>query len=164
MIEMEVDAEALRALGRALKSEADGKELRKDLIKNLKKPLVPAVQKIKSSILAMPSSGGSAGESLRRGVAKRIRAEAKLSGRNAGVRVRARKTPTVRGFRDAPKRLNSRKGWRHPVFGNRNLWVTQIGRPGFFDDPLNERKPELRRAVLEAMEDTARRIASKARS
>ncbi|WP_189243175.1 hypothetical protein [Planobispora rosea] len=158
-MEISADTEGLKALGRALKTEADGKAMRRDLIRELKKPLVPAVAEIKSGLMAM-SAGGlrPGGEALRTAVARRIRPEVKLSGFRAGVRVKARKTPAARGFANAPKRLNSAKGWRHPVFGHRDRWVVQFGRPDYFDDPLRNRRADFRQAVVEAMESTARRI------
>lgn len=158
-VELTIEQRALLELGRALKAEADGKALRRDLIREMKKPLAPAVAEIKAGVMSIGAGGlpPGEGEPLRPAVARRIRSEAKLSGRAVGVRVRARRTENVRGFRHAPKRLNSPKGWRHPVYGT-DRWVTQLGKPNYFDDPLKRRHGEFRRAVLEAMEDTARRI------
>lgn len=154
--------EELKALGKRLKAEEDGKALRRDLIRHMKVPLKPAVAEIKAGVMGMRSRGNPAdGQSLRKAVARRITAEVKLSGKRAGVRVRGRKTPAVRGFQNAPQRINRAKGWRHLVFG-REPWVGQVGKPGFFDDPLSGRKEEFRRAVRQAMEDTAARIAGRA--
>lgn len=159
---MGANADALVALGKALKREADGKELRKDLIRELKKPLAPAVAEIKSGLLSMSSAGlPREGESLRRAAARRITSQVKLSGFAPGVRIRARKTPAVRDFANAPKRLNSPKGWRRRIYG-RDQWVTQVSsNPHYFDDPLRHRRDEFRRAVLAAMEATAARIAQR---
>lgn len=151
--------EALRALGRALKEEEDGKAMRRDLIRELKKAIAPAVAEIKSGLMSIGSGGRpSEGEPLRSAVAKKITTQVKLSGFAAGVRVRARKTPGLRGFAHAARRLNSPKGFRHRVFGS-NRWVVQYGNPRYFDDPMTERHNEFRRSVLGAMEDTAQRIA-----
>jgi hypothetical protein len=159
-VQLTIEQRALLELGRALRREADGKELRRDLIRELKKPLAPAVAEIKSGVMAIGAGGlpPGEGEPLRSAVVRRIRSEVKLSGHAIGVRVRARKTEAVRGFRHAPKRLNSPKGWRHPVHGHRNLWVVQFGNPNYFDRPLEGRRSEFRSSVLEAMEATARRI------
>jgi hypothetical protein len=159
-VELTIEQRALLELGRALKREEDGKQLRRDLLRELKKPLAPAVAEIKSGVMAMPVHGGippAGGEPLRPAVAKRIRSEVKLSGKAIGVRVRARRTPAVRNFAHAPKRINSAKGWRHRVYGS-DRWVVQMGNPGYFDEPLEERRGEFRRSVLEAMDATARRI------
>lgn len=159
-VELTIEQRALLELGRALRREADGKELRRDLIRELKKPLAPAVAEIKSGVMAIGAGGlpPGEGEPLRSAVVRRIRAEVKLSGKAIGVRVRARRTEAVRGFRNAPKRLNSPKGWRHPVHGDTGRWVVQFGNPNYFDRPLEGRRAEFRSAVLEAMEATARRI------
>ncbi|MGI5293272.1 hypothetical protein ACQEVF_59545 [Nonomuraea polychroma] len=159
-VQLTIEQRALLELGRALKREADGRELRRDLIRELKKPLAPAVAEIKSGVMAIGAGGlpPGEGEPLRPAVVRRIRAEVKLSGRAIGVRVRARKTEAVRGFRNAPKRLNSPKGWRHPTHGHTDRWVVQFGNPEYFDRPLEGRRSEFRGAVLEAMEATARRI------
>lgn len=158
-VQLTIEHRALQELGRALKAEADGKQLRRDLIRELKKPLAPAVAEIKAGVMAVGAGGlpPAEGEPLRPAVKRRIRSEVKLSGHATGVRVRARKTEAVRGFRNAPKRLNSPKGWRHPVFGT-DRWVTQMGNPGYFDEPLKRRRREFRTATLRTMEATARRI------
>lgn len=159
VVKLTVDQKALVALGRALKAEADGREMRRDLIRELRKPLAPAISEIKAGVMAMPSAGlpVAEGPPLRASVARRIRPEVKLSGRAPGVRIKARKTENVRGFRNAPKRLNSPKGWRHPVWG-RDVWVQQLGQPRFFDEPIERRRGEFRGAVVRAMHDTARRL------
>ncbi|GIH29095.1 hypothetical protein Aph01nite_74050 [Acrocarpospora phusangensis] len=160
MIELSADQQALQALARALGREADGKKLRRDLAKELRQALQPAVGEIKAGLMSIGSGGLPAdGEPLRPAVARKIKAEARLSGRQTGARVRARRTEAVRGFRHAPKRLNSAKGWRRPVFGT-GLWVVQLGKPGYFDDPLERRRGEFRTAVHKAMEDAAARIAA----
>lgn len=47
--------------------------------------------------------------------------------------------------------------WRHPVFGNRHVWKTNVGRPWFFVT-IRAARGQFRRAVLRAMEKTARKI------
>lgn len=156
--DLTIEQRGLAELGRALRREADGKAMRRDLIRELRKPTAPAVAEIKAGVMSMPATGlPAAGEPLRAAVARKVRTEVKLSGYAVGVRVKASKTPALRGFRNAPKRLNSPKGWRHPVYGSA-AWVSQRGQPGYFDDPLKHRRPEFRRGVLQAMDATARRL------
>lgn len=164
MIELHVDQQAMQALGRALKSEVDGNKLRRDLAKRMREAMAPVAGEIRSGLMAMPTSGAvpTEGGPLRTEVLKHLKVEARFSGRATGVRVRIRKRGP-RGFALAARRLNRKSGWRHRVFG-RDVWVHQVGKPGYFDDPIEERAPESRRAVLEAMNDTAKRIADRARS
>jgi len=96
---------------------------------------------------------------MRSAIAGRVAVEAKPSGRAVGVRIVARKV-RLRGFVNAPKKFNDRN-WRHPVFGHRDRWVTQIGKPGWFDDSVQRERRGYRRAVLDAMDATAKRITRK---
>lgn len=161
MIEMSAQTEALKALGRALGEEADGKKLRRDLAKDMRSALAPAVSQAKAEIMSM-SSGGlpHTGPPLRAAIARQIKAEARLSGRATGARVKARKKSMPRGFENAPKRTNSHKGWRRRVYGG-TTWIQQRGKPGWFDDPMKNNAGHYRAAVLKAMEAAAKRITGK---
>jgi hypothetical protein len=158
MISVLVDSYDLKKLVAVLRTEENGKLLRRDLAKNIRRALAPAVREAKAGIMAMASAGIPAeGEPLRAAIARQVKAEARLSGRSAGARVKAKKRGMPRGFVNAPKRTNRAKGWRHPVHG-RDVWVHQIGRPDWFDGPMQRNKGEYRRAVIHAMGETARRI------
>lgn len=50
----------------------------------------------------------------------------------------------------------ARRGWRHPVFGDRETWQTQVGNPNYFAGPIWARRNQTRRAVERAMEETIR--------
>ncbi|MFG2276974.1 hypothetical protein ACGFNY_45365 [Streptomyces chartreusis] len=155
--------QGLNALVRALRAEEDGKQLRKDLAKNMREALKPGAAEAKSSIMAMPTQAARpVTPALRTAIAKKIRPEVKLGGRWSGARVKAFKTKNIRGFPNAPKRTNRAGGWRHPVFGNRDVWVTQHGKRDWFDDAFKGREGIYREAVEQAMEDMARRIANRA--
>lgn len=159
--ELRATHEGLDALARALKAEEDGKQLRKELAANLREALKPGADQAKSSIMGMISLNGSQ-PALRSAIAKKIRPEVKLGGRWTGARVKAFKTKNVRGFPNAPKRTNSARGWRHPVFGNTDVWVQQRGKVEWFDKGFRGREGIYKQAVHDAMEDMARRIADRA--
>lgn len=154
--------EGLAALVRAIRAEEDGKQLRKELARNMRDVLKPAAAEAKSAIMSMPSGGlMPSAPALRPAIAKRIRPEVKLGGRWSGARVKAFKTKNIRNFPNAPKRTNRASGWRHPVFGNRDNWVTQHGKLEWFDRAFQGREGTYRAAVEQAMEDMARRIADR---
>lgn len=152
---VEVDQRDLRRLVTALNREADGKELRRDLVTELKTVVEPYAQLARGSILSM-SSQGLASPPLRSAVAAAVKTEAKLSGRRAGVSVVARKTGMPRGFKNAPK-LTNRKRWRHRVFGT-DRWVDQTGKPGWFDDTMRRADAAAEQAAKRAMDNVADRI------
>ncbi|MFA7117118.1 MAG: hypothetical protein WC140_07830 [Bacteroidales bacterium] len=147
----------LRDLGRALRAEENGKELRRQLTRNLRQAAGPARQAARAEVRSV-SSRGHAGPSIRTAIAQKIQVVAKVSGKTVGARVVARETPKVRGFRHAPRRFNSAKGWNHLVYRSGRT-AHQRGKPGWFDKPIAARKPQYKRAVLAAMDATANRIA-----
>ncbi|MFI5755621.1 hypothetical protein [Streptomyces sp. NPDC051569] len=161
--DLTVTHEGLDALVWAIRQEEDGKALRKDLAKTMREALKPGAVRAKSGIMAMSSAGFSTGPSLRSAIAKKIRPEVKLGGRWTGARVKAFKTPGIRGFTNAPKRTNRRNGgWRTLTYGH-EPWRTQTGKRQWFDDAFENDADQYRQAVHTAMEDMARRIASRAR-
>lgn len=153
----------LAALVRAIRAEEDGKDLRKELAKNMRDALKPGAAEAKSGIMSMSSAGLRTSPALRSSVARKIRPEVKLGGRWSGARVKAFKTKNVRDFPNAPKRLNRAGGWRHPVYGNREVWVQQRGKVDWFDRAFQGREGVYKAAVEQAMEAMARRIADRAR-
>ena len=154
--------EGLEALVRAIRAEADGKQLRKELARNMRNALKPAAAEAKSSIMGMASATGDTSPALRSSIAKKIRPEVKLGGNWSGARVKAFKTRGVRGFPNAPKRTNRAGGWRHPVWGDREVWVQQHGKIDWFDRSFEGRAGHYRQEVMNAMEDMAQRIADRA--
>ncbi|WP_218159841.1 hypothetical protein [Lentzea albida] len=156
-----MDQEALRLLARAMREESDGKQLRKDLAGDLREALGPARTAVRASIMGMSSAGMSTGPSLRKSVAQKVAIQVRMSGKATGATLRTRKTPNIRGFDNAPKRLNRRRGWRHPLWGDVERWVSQLGKPNWFDDPIRRGRAAYRDAVLAAMEKTAKRIKSR---
>lgn len=157
---MSIGADRLEEVISALRYESDGKQLRKEMTANLRAAVAPAIPVMRSELMAM-GGHGTATPALRTTIASRIRVAVRGTGARAGVRVSVGRTPQIRGFRNAPKRLN-REDFRHPVFGNREKWVSQRGAPGWFDDPLRERRDEMRAAVERAVEDMSQRIARRA--
>lgn len=147
-------------LVRAIREEVDAKTLRKELAKNMRDALKPAADEAKNSIMAMPTSAtGNSSPALRNAIAKRIRPEVRLTGRRTGARVKARKIPNVRNFANAPKRTQQAT-WRTQTFGN-GEWRDQQGKLDWFDNSMNDKVPEYKEAVIDAMTDMARRIVNR---
>jgi hypothetical protein len=166
VIRTEVSSEDLADLAAAVRYEDDGKVLRRQLLQNLRKAVKPAADGAKASILSMPSGGlRQPGGGLRRAIAKQVKTEVKLSGKSAKVKVKVRRKDMPRGFKNAPKVVGQAGGWRHPSFpiskdGSRP-WVRQVGKPDWFDGPMQRHRAEYRAAVKAAMDETAARIARK---
>lgn len=168
MIEMSVGQDQLVALNARLLKEADGGKLKRELARNLRLAVAPAVAEIKAGALKIKRAGSVAKRptkkhpvegsaiSLGAAIARGIGVQTRMRGRSAGVSVKAKKAGMPRGFANAPKRINAVK-FRHPVFGQ-DRWVDQVGAPGFFDNPLHRDRGRYRAACIKAMDDMAARI------
>jgi hypothetical protein len=157
-ISVQPDAASFRRCEWALREESTGDEWSADTAAGLHAALEPGVSAVQGAVMGM-SSGGlqHAGEPLRATVAQAVESDTTKS----GARIKVKKTYGLRGFINAPKRLNQRRGWKHEVYGSRTT-VTQMGQPGWFDDTLGRLHPSLRAAAEKALERRARRISRKA--
>jgi hypothetical protein len=86
------------------------------------------------------------GAGLRATIAKGVQINNRSSGPRAGVRVIQRTSALPWDQKKLPRHMNRGK-WRHPVFGNRDVWVEQTFTPGWFDKPVREHRPAVREAI-----------------
>jgi hypothetical protein len=173
-VRVEMSSPDLVDLAIAIKYEQDGAVMRRDLLRNLRAAVKPAVEEAKASIMALPVGGlrqhsdgkwhlgtkKQPGGSIRSAIRKQVTTEISLSPRSAKVKVKVRKRNMPRNFKNAPKAFQLAGGWRHPVF-DQDRWVAQIGKPGWFDVPLRSHRARYKAAVEAAMRQTADRIARK---
>lgn len=158
---VEVRQDDLRDLIRAIRAEDDGRVLRKELAKSLRDTLRPRAQQAKSGALSIPSGGTATSPQLRPAIARSIQPRVNMTMKGAGASIRARRTPRIRDFPNAPKRTNSRKGWRTQSWGN-DQWRVQIGKVDWFDNAMRGIAPEATADVKRILDEMARRIASRA--
>lgn len=70
-------------------------------------------------------------------------------------KVRASQLPPSQ--RKLPRRWDQENGWKHPVFGNRKVWVSQRGHP-YFRSTVYRNKEQVTAGVVGAMGVAAERI------
>jgi hypothetical protein len=135
----------------------DSPELKKRFRKELRAAAAPLVPKVRSSIRSIPSNRGYSPDGLRGALAKAVKLEVKTAGRQAGVAIRVdgRKMPSH--MKSLPSMAEGKKRWRHPVFGNREVWVTQTPHPYFYS-ALRVAGPASRRAVSRVLDGISRDI------
>lgn len=132
------NGEALRRLARDFRRLEDGKELRKRLRRELKDAGDRIVKAEQRAVRRLPSKGQSARagrRSLRASTARATQLRIRTSGRRAGavVWVNPRRMPA--GQQNLPAYMEGVRPfqrWRHPVFGDRDAWVTQAPKPWFY--------------------------------
>ena len=152
-----VDSGDLKAVSRALRNQADGRLMRRALMLELRQaaqPLVPQVQQAWRTAPGFRGHRRPGQPNLRDLLAKATRVEARLTGKQAGVRVRTdgRRMPdqmkSLPGYAEGIRR----RPWRHPVYGNRDTWVTQQPFPRFYDAVAGGDEVAARRAVNQAVD------------
>jgi len=170
-----IDSGDLKAVNKALKQLEDGKEIRKQLSRELREIARPLVPRVRQAWLAAPSKGlvgrktydpatgwaTGRGPDLRVLLAKATRTEVRLTGKSAGVTVRTdgRKMPdhmkALPGYAEGIRR----RPWRHPVFGDREVWVQQPPFPRFYQAVQPDEAAAVQaveRAVLRVMNQIVR--------
>lgn len=147
----------LARIARELRHVSNGREIRKRMVREMRREAVPLVPMVRRAILAIPAKGEES-SGLRARMAKATRLQVRTSGREAGVTIRVdgRKMPPGQGSLPALME-GSKRPWRHPVYGNRGNWVVQPSHPYFYRivRPFGLRA---RKAVLRVVDSITRDI------
>jgi len=137
-IEMKVfGADRYRRVSREIKKAANGKELQRKLTKAIKTEGQPALAAVKEAWLAVEvtslppnNKGGHGRPDTSTGLRSRVARASVITVQQRGIKI------TVKGKRVDPEYpslvfylngMPQRRNWRHPVFGNREVWVAQKG-------------------------------------
>lgn len=155
------DNDDLRAVTRALGQAANGKELKAQLRKNLRRELAPMVADVKQGWRSAPSGRGGArrrGGSLRGQLARATRGEVRISGQEAGVRIRTDGRRMPNQAKSLPTLAEgTKRPWRHPVYGDQDTWVAQQPFPRFYR-AVRPNEASARRDVERAVETVFNQI------
>lgn len=157
-------ARQLKDLNRRLKDAGRG-DLRKQLRAEIKDAGRPVLTDMRRAVMAVDVSstkGGRARPSRSTNLRARTAKATKLSVTQTGIRIRTDGKRVDPAYPSLPKYLDASLGrydrWRHPVFGNPNVWTQQKGQPWFFVTAAKH-APEFRRAVFRAMNKISDKIA-----
>jgi hypothetical protein len=137
-------------LVRAIRTHADAKAIRKDLYRGLNGASTDVRSQMIDAIPnALPRRGGLA-EQVHGMVSGRATAK---GGKYAGVSLRF----SSKGY-DIRTLTGGRL--RHPVYGNRGVWVQQTAglNPEAFTGEFERQKPDMARAINKVLEDIARKV------
>lgn len=143
---LSIEGKGLHDLQQKLKVLGDGKELRKELNLALRTKAAHLIREAREAAREnLPNEGGLADK-----IANAPMRVSITSGKNPGVKI------VVKGI-DA--RSANRGRLRHPTYGHRDRWVTQEIKPGWFTDRMREKAPSIRPALVEAMDQVAKKAA-----
>lgn len=144
-------------LSRLLKDvKAFNKELATATRKRLRTAGEAGVKDVQRHLRSGPSKQGK--HVLREGLAKGTKTSIRGGSKTAGVSI-VTTGVKLSAAKQAMTRAYNKRSFRHPVGGNRDVWVNQRGRP-YFGAVLDEHKPDMQRAMEQALRDAADTIRS----
>jgi hypothetical protein len=141
-------ADVFRGVGRALKQAGDGRELKKDLARELRNAGKPAAEEMRAKLRgALPSSNGLAALFTK----KKFSVRNRFAGDGAGISI---STGTGHQFSGV-----ERSGTiRHPVFGGPTWVVQSVGGSGVLERTFAENADEFADGVASALDATLQRL------
>jgi hypothetical protein len=166
-----------RKLGPRFRKAANGSDVRKQLTKRLRGAAKYALDDTKRAVMAVNSRGikGGAharrerayrlnrpkgrviGHGLRETVARSLKTRIKYSGFTVGLRIYSDTRVMTNRQKRLPYYLDGQGRWRHPVFGNRNVWVGQLGQPYFYKT-LDRHRDRMREAIVDGVNDALKEL------
>lgn len=153
-VQVRVEPDGLTETVRRLRQTAQGKQLLKQLRKDTRRSLAPAVPAIRSAVKGLPSKGESARRGrpgLRKTTAKATRLQVKLTATKAGVTVRVDPRKMPQGMHNLPAYVEGTfKPWRVKEFGTDRVHE-QHAHP-YFDPIIRRYRPQAVRAIEEALD------------
>lgn len=97
------------------------------------------------------------------GLRESVASATRLRNLSRGVTIEVDRSRFPAGWTNIAQDLESRRGWRHPVFGDKNTWVSEYGGPTFY--PTCRRNQQtFHEAITSAMEAAKRKLEEKVRS
>lgn len=140
-------AEDFEALSDRIKRHADRRAIQRELYSGLNRVTKDVRSDMKRSLAQGLPSGGGAAAKLSREAGLRTTAK---SGRETLVRIVTSRRHNYR--------LINQGLLRHPVFGNRQVWVSQPVTGELLEKEFTEDKPEIQRAIQRVMAEVARKV------
>jgi hypothetical protein len=155
-----------RALSRRLREAGRG-DLQRKLTRAIRREGQPALNAVRQAWLSIDveslppnDRGGHGRPDTSTGLRQRVARATRMSVRQNGIAISVSGTRVDARYPTLAMYLNGfprKRPWRHPVFGNRLVWVAQRGREVFYPT-LIEYAPRWRKGVVAAIEDTIREI------
>ena len=166
--EFTIDSAEFKAFYKAM-TKVDP-EVKKSIRKRLMDAAKPIVEEVKQAELNIPATreaGGTRkkkGETLglRASLAKATKADFNGTSKGAAVHIRVSTTKFMAASgrpRTVPYYMEGRRkrAWRHPVFGNRDVWVAQSSHP-FLAPTVLQHKEKFAKEVTEAVMDALQAV------
>lgn len=160
-------AEKLRLMAKQLR-EADRVDLLRGMQRAMKSAAKPTLQAIQQSARDIhttgvpkpgakhPFRGGGAAKGTREKIAAAAVADVNVTGDEPRIRFRVAASRLPTEIRNMPQKFDSGH-WRHPVMGNRDVWVAQTSEPWFWP-PIRDHIKDFRAELDKAVDETRAKL------
>jgi hypothetical protein len=157
----------LRDVARALR-EADRKDLERGLRKAIREAAKPTLEAIQRSARDIKTQGvrkpGAKrpfvdvfdAKGTRKRIADAVVADVRTTGEDPRVRFRVAESKLAPDIKQMPRKFDEGK-FRHPVMGNRDVWVSQTSDPWFWP-PIQRHIKDFRAEIDKAIEVVKEKI------
>lgn len=161
-------AEKLRAMALALR-KADRDDLRRGLQRAIKRAAKPTLEALRQSAQDIQTRGirrpgakhpfvaVTLPKGTRRRIAGAVVADVRLTGDEPRVRFRVANAKLPADIRALPRKFDDGGTFRHPVMGNREVWVSQTGDPWFWP-PIRDHIKTFRSEIDKALDETRAKL------
>jgi hypothetical protein len=132
------------------------KQIPKNLRHQVRRNAESLAERAKQKVRRLPVRGRAGTTGLRQRVAAGVHVVDVVNGSRISTSMAERDESII------PRGLDRKVGWRHPVYGNREVWVQQ--RPyvsGWFTDTIADGHDEIEHDLDEVLNDAAERIAAR---
>lgn len=146
----------LRRVAAQLRAVGGAGAVRRETVKALRAAAVPTRDAVRAAALTLPDGPPKASTGWRKRAAAATGVQVRLSGRDPAVDVRISRK--VMGDQAGLVRASNSVRWRHPVFGNRNVWASQTSRPRWFDSAVSRNQEQVRREMTAVLQRVAKRL------
>jgi hypothetical protein len=148
----------------------ESKGLKLELRRGLRKTAEPMLSAVKDAVRSISIKGVRGGGrwaryahrprakslGLRDSVADAMMIQARMGG-HPSVRIRVNTSKLPQDQRKLPRYMNRAEGWRHPVFGDKDVWAQQTGQP-YWENTLIPFGPQVRSEIIDVVETVLRKI------
>ncbi len=153
---------AMNHLARAMSELETGKKMKREVSGRLRKLMRPMVEKRKTAVLRLPSTGHP-GSSMRQAVARQTKGATRWSGKRGGVSIIQRARGMPREFNMAGRAFNRTEGWNPQNLAGETAHQ-QMTPTQWFDSQADVAEArQIRHQVIEALDDVAGSIANEIR-
>lgn len=151
----------MKLYARKIREFDNKKDLQRGMASNLRSEGRPVVAAVRAAALGVQVSSTKGGGARTTGLRARVAAATRVVANTRGVVIYVSASAVGPYGHTLPRYLDAESPgyelWRHPVFGHKTRWSSQIGEP-FFYSTIRKREHLFRSAVTDAVDDALKKL------